>query len=199
MAADLTHVFSFITSVEDSKGTEIEPSVFGIRGELTVLSGEKDHIFIVVTNNTTSVRVDKFVSDKYLKTFEWMDANPSMVKKAHQFVKLLNSEKLRTQSHKRIVWQICHVSMRVRLEILCSNNHDEIKKLVEPFLEWKYLEFSALNFSKEEVQDLEGTEEKPAILLFMVLRSDPSEGFAFPCVFHKGKWGFGGYISRLQL
>jgi hypothetical protein len=198
IASDLTTVFSLISSFEDLEIDEVETGVFQLDEELMFTAGEENHILILDNNNTKSIRVKKELSDKYQQTFILADGYSNAVQQASEFVTLLNSTNLLTQSSVQVIRQICHISPQAETEDPPSNEVAKIQKLATDFLQWRYLGFCVLNFSKEQVEVLGETGEKPVILLFTVGKSDPSKRFAMPIVFHNGKWRFGGRVSTLE-
>ena len=191
MATDLTFLFSFSPSLEELKNKEIETGVFDIRNTLPLFSWEQNHIFIVATNSTPSVRIGKFVSDKYLKAFAWMDANSNTVQKAREFIATLNSPDLLSKSTQELL-NLYHF---MPLTGIYENNPPSDTKIRAkiaegPFL-FNYPGFSALNFYFAKV--VEGEAELPLLFLPMVDKTDPLNWIAFPIGFYKEKWGIGNF------
>ena len=190
MAADLTFVFAVAPSLEYLKGTEVETGVFQTRNILPVLAGEDDHIFIVATNNTPSVRIDTFVSDRYLKAFAWTDANSNTVQKARAFVATLNSPDLLSKPTQELL-NLYHFAPLT--EVYENNPPDaiEIRAYLTTVQAFNYPGFSVLNFYFEEVAAV-GT-KLPLLFLPMISKADPSKWMALSFGFYKGKWGFGNF------
>ena len=191
MATDLTFVFTFASSFEELKDSEVETGVFEIGNTLPLFLWENKHIFIVATNNTPSVRIDNFVSDKYLKAFAWMDANSNTVQKAREFVATLNSPDLLSKPTQELL------SLRhfMPLSSIYENNPPSDAELRAYMADgpalFTYPGFSALCFYFQEIVEVEA--EIPLLLLPMVSKTDPSDWTAFPIGFYKGKWGFGNF------
>ena len=191
MSIDLTFLFMFASSLEDLKGSEYETGVFQIRNSLPLFVGEDEHIFIVATNANPSIRIDKFLSDKYLKIFTWMDANSNTVQKARDFVTTLNSPDLLSKTTQELL----NLHHFMPLTGIYENNplsDTKIRaKIAEgPFL-FNYPGFSALSFYFQEIVEVEA--KIPLIFLPMVDKLDSSNWIAFPIGFYKGKWGFGNF------
>jgi len=192
IASDLTTVFSLATSFDELKGEEIKTDIFPLGRDLMFMSREGDNIFIVATNSTTSVKVNKVVSDKYLKAFTWMDANTNIVQKAHEFVTLLNNPDLLLKPSQVLI----DLGHTMPLSLIVENdpaNETKMRNyLTENVCPYKYPGVSALNFYRKPVSVLDFA-EIPLLFLWVIDKSDPTEVTAFPIGFYKGKWGFGNF------
>jgi len=198
IASDLSVVFSLASSFEELKGNEATTGVFHLGDTLMFMSGEDAEIFVIEQNKQKGIRVNKALSDKYLQAFAIQEVNSNAVQKAHEFVALINSTNLLSQSSVKIMQQIGHISPQA-MEDPSADDIVQINKYVAEFKQWKYLEFSVLNFVVRQVSDLGEMGAKPVIMLFMINKSDPSEKFAIPFVFHNGKWGLGGKVPGWSL
>ena len=195
MAVDLTFIFSFASSCEELKDNQIEPDVFQTSNTLPLFSWEHNHMFIVATNNITSIRIGKVVSDKYLKTFTWMDANSNTVQKAREFIATLNSPDLLSKPTQTLL-NLYHFEPLSGLEENNPPSGAETREnLTAVFFPFNYPGFSALHFYFKEVPEV--NMELPLLFLPMVSKSNPSEWIAFPVGFYKGKWGIGGFPNPI--
>ena len=191
MAADLTFVFTFASSFEELKGSEIETGVFRTRNTLPLFMGEDEHIFIIATNANPSVRIDKFLSDKYLTTFAWMDTNSNTVQKAMGFIAILNSPDLPSKPA-QVLLNLNHVAPVSNMDENHPPSDAEYRTMItNHFFPFRYPGFSALHFYFRRVSGADI--EIPLLFLVAVDKSDPSEMDALPIGFYKGKWGFGNF------
>ena len=204
IASDLTTVFSLAVSFDKLKGEEAESGVFRLGDSLMFLSGEETNILIDERDSPKSIRMGKALSDKYLQAFALADTHSNAVRKAHEFVALLNSTNLFAQPPAQVIRQICHITPQAQalLENLPNDQQEFAKaqELIADFGQWEYAGFTVLNFSLRQVISLGDTDEtRPVIFLFTIQKANPSNVFGFPMTFYEGKWGFGGRVPDLEI
>ena len=191
VASDLTVALSHISSFEVTKGREVESGVFRLKRALIFTMSESEDVLVIDQNNQKSIRISKTLSDKYLQAFAWMDTHTNAVQKAHAFVTMLNSTNLLVQP----VQVLRNLGHAKPLSDIDENNPPDGEVLeffrddIQPN---KFPGFSALNFYFKPIPEIDNM-EIPLLLLFRFNKSTPSDIFAYPIGFYKGKWGFGNF------
>jgi len=192
IASDLTTLFLRSSSFDDLKDKEVETGVFQLTEKTMFLWKERESVFLVDQNNQKSIRVDKPLSVKYLKTFKWMDANTNTVQKAHEFVAMLNSPDLPSKPAHMLL-NLVHFEPLSDIEENNPPSDIEIQtKFTEDYFPLQHLPVSAQSFYFEKIPELDDV-EIPLFLLFSVDKLDPLKTSIRSIGFYKGKWGFGRF------
>ena len=198
IATDLTIIFSLSPPFEELKAKETDQGIFRLADETQFFWDESEHIFLVDKDNKKSIRVDKPLSDKYLKAFTWIDANSNTVKKAHEFVAILNSPDLLSKPP-QVLLGLCHVEPLSDIEKNNPPSDTEIQAIfAKDFFPLTYLTISAQNFYFKEIPEI-GGKEIPLLLIFAVGKSDPMKNSIHFAGFYKGKWGFGRFPAPFNV
>jgi len=222
IASDLTIVFSPATSFEVAQGgggQGVEATIALPGGGTSVITHNgrdywegafkpysfacmlpdemREGVFLVDYDNQKSVRMTKAASDKYLQALVWVDAHSNTVKKAHEFVALLNSPDLLSKPI-QVLKDLGHSKPLSNADENNPPSDAEIRAVFEKHIcSGKYPGISVLNFYVKQVPEI-GNAKIPMALLFAINKADPEppDGIdAVPIGFYKGKWGFGNFPS----
>lgn len=152
------------------------------------VAGESEGISMSGGDGTKSIRVDKRLSDTYLRAFALMDARGDALKKAYEFVDFLNRTHLPSQPMP-VIRGLFHIETMDRHRDPPTD--DTFRDAIATLQQYKFGRFSALHFSMRWVPPFGGKDIPVIEHLPMFHESDPSKNVMTPIDFYNGRWGFG--------
>jgi len=197
ITSDLTFVFSSALSFEDAtggEGTKIEEGVYRPDQRTTMFPTDKERegVLMVDRDNEKSVRVEKIASSNYLHAFVLMKTHSNAVKKASEFVALMNSPDLPTKPL-QVLRSLFQDPPLIEAE---DRSDEELLRFPAVVLQpYQRPGFSALHFSLQKCPELDGAEVL-MMYLYMIEKPNPAptgKNFGLPIFFYNGRWGFGKY------
>ena len=190
IASDLTVVASFGSFLDVLKEGDTEG--YQLSDRIILFWDKRESVSFVDQNNQKCIQIEKPLSDKYLKIFNWMDTHTNAVQKAHEFVALLNSPDLSSKPMP-ILLSLMHFDPLSDLKENNPPSDTELRAYFETgFFPCKFLALSAQNFYFKEIEELDDT-RIPLLLLFAIHKSDPLKNNLQAIGFYQGKWGFGHF------
>jgi len=152
---------------------------------------QSEGIFIVTQNSERSVQLNQVASSNYVHAFTLVDAHSNAVKKAGEFIALMKDPGLLAKPIKEL--RNLYHATPLTLRTIDGIFTDE---MVRGFLQGnvhphKHPGLSVLHFAKEKRPEIGNAEVLVMYFCVKVELGDEFRLFAFPVLFHKGRWGFG--------